>query len=130
MDIPAKRESEIFTEALSVPVGERAVFLDKACRGDGVLRRKVEALLKSHEGVGDFLEEAPDEMVKEARVAATVDEKPFARIGRYKLLQQIGEGGCGVVFMAEQEEPVRQRVALKIIKPGMDTKSVIARFEA
>src|SRR5438034_5231321 len=57
-------------------------------------------------------------------------EKPGDRIGHYKLLQQIGEGGCGVVYMAEQEEPVRRRVALKIIKPGMDTKSVIARFEA
>src|SRR5262245_46796926 len=130
MSVPAKREADIFTEALSVPVGERAVFLDKACRGDEALRRKVEALLKSHEDIGDFLEETPDEMVKEARVAATADEKPFTRIGRYKLLQQIGEGGCGVVFMAEQEEPVRRRVALKIIKPGMDTKSVIARFEA
>jgi serine/threonine protein kinase len=58
------------------------------------------------------------------------EEKPVDRIGRYKLLQQIGEGGCGVVFMAEQEEPVQRRVALKVIKPGMDTKSVIARFEA
>src|SRR5262245_31156494 len=130
MSVPAKREADIFTEALSVPVGERAVFLDKACRGDEALRRKVEALLKSHEQVGDFLEEAPDEAVSQARMAAMADEKPLERIGRYKLLQQIGEGGCGVVFMAEQEEPVRRRVALKIIKPGMDTKSVIARFEA
>src|SRR5262249_37187210 len=63
-------------------------------------------------------------------LAAIADEKSVKRIGRYKLLQQIGEGGCGVVFMAQQEEPVRRRVALKIIKPGMDTKSVIARFEA
>src|SRR5262245_59595397 len=130
MSVPAKREADIFTEALSVPVGERAVFLDKACRGDEGLRRKVEALLKSHEAIGDFLEEGPDEMVREARCAASAEENPLERIGRYKLLQQIGEGGCGVVFMAEQEEPVRRRVALKIIKPGMDTKSVIARFEA
>jgi serine/threonine protein kinase len=130
MSISTKREADIFTEALSVPAGERAVFLDKACGGDDRLRRKVEALLNSHEKIGDFLEEAPNQAVKAARVAAAVDEKPFDRIGRYKLLQQIGEGGCGVVFMAEQEEPVRRRVALKIIKPGMDTKSVIARFEA
>ena len=61
---------------------------------------------------------------------ASITEKPGDRIGRYKLLQKIGEGGCGVVYMAEQEEPVRRRVALKIIKLGMDTKSVIARFEA
>jgi eukaryotic-like serine/threonine-protein kinase len=132
MDIPAKSrgEADIFAEALGVPVGERAAFLAKACGGDERLRRKVEALLKSHEQIGDFLEEAPDASVKEARVAAAAEEKPFDRIGRYKLLQQIGEGGCGVVFMAEQEEPVRRRVALKVIKPGMDTKSVIARFEA
>src|SRR5437667_12902446 len=61
---------------------------------------------------------------------AMAEENTVDRIGHYKLLQQIGEGGCGVVFMAEQEEPVQRRVALKIIKPGMDTKSVIARFEA
>src|SRR5690242_11211003 len=119
MSAPAKREAEIFTEALSVPVGERPSFLDKACGEDEPLRQKVEALLKSHDEVGDFLEEAPDEAVKEARAAATADDIPFdrrdrfERIGRYKLLREIGEGGCGVVFAAEQEEPVRRRVALK-----------------
>ena len=66
----------------------------------------------------------------EALAEAPVGEKTGDRIGRYKLLQQIGEGGCGVVYLAEQTEPVRRRVALKIIKPGMDTKSVMARFEA
>ena len=130
MSVPAKREAEIFTEALRVPVGERRVFLARACEGDEDLFRRVEALLNSHEQIGDFLEEGTDEAVSEARIASMADEKPADRIGRYKLLQEIGEGGCGVVFMAEQEEPVRRRVALKIIKPGMDTKSVIARFEA
>src|SRR5262245_7950499 len=130
MSVPARREAEIFTEALSIPVEERAVFLDKACGGDDRLRRRVEALLNSRDQIGDFLEETASRTVGEARTAAKADEKPLERIGRYKLLQQIGEGGCGVVFMAEQEEPVRRRVALKIIKPGMDTKSVIARFEA
>src|SRR5215470_4257669 len=129
MSAPARRAADLFTEALSVPVEEHAAFLAQACGGDERLRQKVEALLKSHEEIGDFLEEVPDEAVKEARIAAMAEEKPAERIGRYKLLQQIGEGGCGVVFMAEQEEPVRRRVALKIIKPGMDTKSVIARFE-
>src|SRR5262245_53813609 len=130
MSVPAKREAAIFTEALSVPVEERAAFIDEACGGDGELRRRVEKLLKSHEQIGDFLEESPDEALNQARSAALEDEKSFDRIGRYKLLQRIGEGGCGVVFMAEQEAPVRRRVALKVIKPGMDTKSVIARFEA
>jgi serine/threonine protein kinase/Tfp pilus assembly protein PilF len=130
MNVSAKREALIFTEALGVPVEKRAAFLDGACGGDDRLRRKVEALLKSHEEMGDFLEESPDEAVSQARIAALADEKPLDRIGRYKLLQRIGEGGCGVVFMAEQEEPVRRRVALKVIKPGMDTESVIARFEA
>ena len=130
MNVPAKREALIFTEALGVPVEKRAAFLEGACGGDERLRRKVEALLTSHQEMGDFLQESPDEAVSQARIAATADEKPLDRIGRYKLLEQIGEGGCGVIFMAEQEEPVRRRVAVKVIKPGMDTKSVIARFEA
>jgi hypothetical protein len=130
MSAPARREADIFTEALCVPGGERAAFLAQTCGGDEQLRQKVEALLKSHEEIGDFLEDVPDKAVGEARLAAMSDEEPPERIGRYKLLQEIGEGGCGVVFMAEQEEPVRRRVALKVIKPGMDTKSVIARFEA
>ncbi len=94
------------------------------------LRRKVEALLRTHDHVGDFLEQSPQKTTLEARGAGPANEQPGDRIGRYKLLQQIGEGGCGVVYMAEQEEPVRRRVALKIIKLGLDTKSVIARFEA
>src|SRR5882672_7939108 len=130
MNVPAKREALIFTEALGVPVEKRAAFLEGACGGDERLRRKVEALLTSHQEIGDFLQESPDEAVSQARIAATADEKPLDRIGRYKLLEQIGEGGCGVVFMAEQEEPVRRRVPVQVIKPGMDTKSVIARAEA
>src|SRR6266850_3625883 len=124
MSGPAKQEAAIFTEALNVPVEKRAAFIDGACGGDDRLRRRVEALLKSHEQIGDFLEETADKVVSEARSAAMAEEKPLERIGRYKLLQQIGEGGCGVVFMAEQEEPVRRRVAVKVVKPGMDTKSV------
>src|SRR5438046_8091855 len=90
----------------------------------------VEALLKGHDQVGDFLENSHQTTALQARAGVIAGEKPFDRIGHYKLLQQIGEGGCGVVFMAEQEEPIRRRVALKIIKPGMDTKSVIDQFEA
>lgn len=124
------REVAVFTEALQLPASERAAFLERACGGDSELRRKVEALLKGHDRVGDFLEHSPHETSTHATTGASVGEKPGDRVGRYKLLQQIGEGGCGIVFMAEQEEPVHRRVALKIIKPGMDTKSVIARFEA
>src|SRR5262249_37462015 len=105
MNGPVKREALIFTEALVVPVEKRAAFLDVACGGDGRVRRKVEALLGSHTEMGDFLQEPPDEAVSLARIAATAEVTPLERIGRYKLLQQIGEGGCGVVFMAEQEEP-------------------------
>src|SRR6266850_7308719 len=124
------RVLELFTKAAQLPVEQRGAFVDDACAGDEELRHKIEALLKSNERVGGFLEEPPSAVIEEGRAKAGAGEKPGDRVGRYKLLQQIGEGGCGVVFMAEQEESVRRRVALKIIKPGMDTKSVIARFEA
>src|SRR5579862_5476171 len=123
-----KNDVVVFTAALQLPADQRSAYLEHACGSDGELRQKVEALLKAHAQVGDFLEQPAPGPELEAR--GSVGMKPGHRIGRYKLLQQIGEGGCGVVFMAEQEEPVRRRVAVKIIKPGMDTKSVIARFEA
>ncbi len=130
MNDSSDRDVEVFTEALQLPAAERAAYLERACGGDDELRGKVEALLKGHDQVGDFLEYSPHETSAQAKPRVSAGEKPGDRVGRFKLLQQIGEGGCGVVFMAEQEEPVRRRVALKIIKPGMDTKSVIARFEA
>ena len=110
---------------------ERAAYLDGACRGDERLRAEVEKLLLAHDQAGAFLENpvAPPQH-STIVLPAPLTEKPGDRIGRYKLLQQIGEGGCGVVYMAEQEEPIRRRVALKVIKLGMDTKAVIARFEA
>ena len=120
----------VFTEALRLPPEERDRYLSEACKGDAEFRRRVEALLQAYEQAGDFLGRPVAERPARADQASQSGEKPGDRIGRYKLLQQIGEGGCGVVYMAEQEEPVRRRVALKIIKPGMDTKSVIARFEA
>jgi len=122
---PTDAEREIFLEALDCgSAGERAGFLDRACAHDPALRLVVEALLQHHKADG-FMQ--PSGLVS-ARLPAP--EKPGDRIGRYKLLQQIGEGGCGVVYMAEQEEPVRRQVALKVIKLGMDTRTVIARFEA
>jgi serine/threonine protein kinase/tetratricopeptide (TPR) repeat protein len=128
MNSDSSRDVAIFTAAHELPEGERAAYLAQACGDDGALRQRVEALLRAHSELGDFMQEAPVSLGE--REPRTVGETVGHRIGRYKLLQQIGEGGCGVVFMAEQEEPVRRRVALKIIKPGMDTRSVIARFEA
>src|SRR5258706_195618 len=120
----------VFTQALGLPPEERDRYLDAACKGDIEFRRRVEALLLAYEHAGDFLGRPPAERPPKAAQVISAGEKPGDGIGHYKLFQQIGEGGCGVVFMAEQEEPVRRRVALKIIKPGMDTRSVIARFEA
>jgi tetratricopeptide (TPR) repeat protein len=128
-DIP-NRDVAVFSEALQLPPGERAAFLEIACGSDHKLRQVVEALLAGYELVGDFLEQSPHKNPFETKPGLATNEKAGDRIGRYRLLQQIGEGGCSVVFMAEQEDPARRRVALKIIKPGMDTKSVIARFEA
>src|SRR6266571_3523916 len=130
MNDSSDRDVVVFAEALQLPVAERSAYLENACGADAELRQRVQRLLKAHAHAGDFLEHPPPEAVVEASPKACVGEKPGDRIGRYKLLQQIGEGGCGVVYMAEQEEPIRRRVALKIIKPGMDTKSVMARFEA
>src|SRR6185369_3108912 len=120
---------EVFDEALRRAAGpDRARYLDEVCGGDPELRRRVERLLRAVSEAGSFLE-AP---AKDP--APTVDdppaESPGTVIGPYKLLQQIGEGGFGLVFMAEQTQPVRRKVALKVLKPGMDTRQVVARFEA
>src|SRR6266403_2911288 len=119
-----------FSEALRLPPEERDRYLSEACKGDVEFRRRVEALLLAYEHAGDFLRRPAAERPPKAAQVVPAGEKPGDRIGHYKLLQQIGEGGCGVVYMAEQEAPVRRRVALKIIKPGMDTNNVMARFEA
>ena len=123
------RDFELFMEVVQLPPEERAAFLDQACGQDEQLRRNIESLLKTMDRAGSFLEESASEEIGKLKSRA-VGEKPGDRIGRYKLLQQIGEGGCGVVFIAGQAEPVSRRVALKVVKPGMDTKIVIARFEA
>jgi hypothetical protein len=119
----------IFCEALdSKSPEELQDFLDAACGDDPELRAQIEESLDSHHEAGNFL-------VGAAQVEATLGmplptEAAGRVIGPYKLLEQIGEGGMGTVFMAEQTKPIRRMVALKIIKPGMDTKEVIARFEA
>ncbi|MHB0960015.1 MAG: tetratricopeptide repeat protein [Pirellulaceae bacterium] len=121
-------EQTIFTAAIDRDPAERPAFLDRACGTDQSLRQRVEKLIGLHENAGDFLEQPA------AGAGPTYDQRPPERlgtqIGRYRLLQQIGEGGMGTVFMAEQTQPVQRRVALKIIKVGMDTRQVIARFEA
>jgi WD40 repeat protein len=136
-------ERQLFIRALELPAGkERTAFLEEACANNRELRKRLEVLLLKFEMLGTFLQEPAVSAVpslphldvakelEETRPVGALTEKAGDRIGRYKLLQQIGEGGCGVVYMAEQEEPVRRRVALKVIRLGMDTKNVIARFEA
>src|SRR3954454_16712527 len=128
MEVPS-REEAILEAVLMLPLAQQAQYLDKVCGKDGPERERIEVLLNSR------IAAAPlgAEVVKPAAtimVTLPPSEQTGDRIGQYKLLQQIGEGGCGVVYMAEQEHPVRRRVALKVIKLGMDTRQVIARFEA
>ncbi len=127
-------EQQIFSEASDLPPPDRAVFLDRACAGHPGLRERVLALLFAHDHVGTFLSRPPTLPVSDGSAVWPADlprpAAPGQKINHYKLLKELGEGGCGVVFLAEQEEPVRRLVALKIIKLGMDTREVIARFEA
>jgi serine/threonine protein kinase/tetratricopeptide (TPR) repeat protein len=124
------RANELFLKALELgSSAARAQFLDEACAGDPSLRAEVETLLEAHARAGSFLES------RSADPGDTANGSPFAEspgtvIGSYTLLEQLGEGGFGVVFLAEQTEPVRRQVALKVLKPGMDTRQVVARFEA
>jgi serine/threonine protein kinase/Flp pilus assembly protein TadD len=123
-------ERSVFLDALEIEEPcARAAFLERACAGDSGLREQVERLLAAHEKGGPFLDRPAADLV------VTVDQPALAEraatvIGPYRLMEQIGEGGFGLVFVAEQAQPVRRKVALKIIKPGMDTREVIARFEA
>src|SRR5512139_2868578 len=126
MSVDWQRVKQVLAEALGRPTAaERSAYLDEVCRGDAVLRAEVEQLIRAYAQAGAFLEEPLCPSAENL-----LSERAGDRIGPYKLLQQIGEGGCGVVYMAEQEVPIRRRVALKIIKLGMDTRNVIARFEA
>src|SRR6266542_3682167 len=129
-----KQEQEIFEKAIALLSREaRERFLLGACGHDRELRQRVDELLAAFNDAGelDFLQTGESSQETQTVLIGTqLHEGPGTVIGRYKLLQQIGEGGMGVVYMAEQEEPIRRRVALKVIKLGMDTKSVIARFEA
>src|SRR5262245_3343102 len=114
----------IFLEALDCKGADELMrFLEQACGSDAGLRMRVEELMRAHRDAGAFLGGAEKQEVTCDRAIA---ERPGTVIGPYKLLEQIGEGGFGVVFMAEQTEPVRRKVALKVLKPGMDTRQVVA----
>ncbi len=126
-------EEAIFITALEMASADRrAAYLDQACAGDADLRRQVEELLAAHGQAGNFLDNAAAAWNAHLPIGdeQARAERPGTVIGPYKLLEQIGEGGMGLVFMAEQSRPVRRRVALKVIKPGMDTRQVVVRFEA
>src|SRR5688572_5186706 len=117
----------IFFAALSMgTAAERAAFLDEACAGDDELRLRLERMLEAQD-CGFMQQPALGQPTADYE---PIKEGPGEIIGPYKLMEQIGEGGFGLVFLAEQHHPVRRKVALKIIKPGMDTRDVIARFEA
>jgi eukaryotic-like serine/threonine-protein kinase len=118
----------ILAEAVEIAPAERRAFVAQACGGNAELRAKVERLLANHDRAGSFLEHPAMVLGTVALPANSV--AVGTRIGPYKLLEIIGEGGMGVVYLAEQREPVRRQVAIKIIKPGMDSKQIVARFEA
>ncbi len=141
MNTLIKEEEEIFDAARRIgePVA-RGAYLEQACGGNPALQKRVADLLAALHPAEDFFADGSSAvrtlggelqaLTHTATAGTAEDERVGTRIGNYKLLEKIGEGGCGVVYMAEQEKPVRRRVALKVIKLGMDTKSVIARFEA
>jgi serine/threonine protein kinase/thioredoxin-like negative regulator of GroEL len=130
MDNLSVVESIFFTALDKANPESRAAYLEEACGTDQELRQRVERLLSAHPQVGSFLAAPPSPLAATAAAEQALTERPGTMIGPYKLMEQIGEGGMGLVFVAEQQQPVRRKVALKVIKPGMDSRSVIARFEA
>jgi serine/threonine protein kinase/tetratricopeptide (TPR) repeat protein len=128
MTEPSLPEESIFGQALELTsAAERAAFLDQACSDNPALRAEVEALLHAHQRSGDLLD-LPENV--QPMMSLPAHESPATFVGPYKLLEQIGEGGMGTVWMAEQTDPIQRRVAVKVIKAGMDSKQVLARFEA
>ncbi|MSR56777.1 MAG: hypothetical protein EXS05_03790 [Planctomycetaceae bacterium] len=120
----------IFWEAMAIESpAERARFMERACGDDPRLRTDIERLLRAYPQAEKFLE-SPAPAMQPTLILAELPERLGTQIGPYKLREVLGEGGMGIVYVAEQEQPVRRKVALKVIKPGMDTREVIARFEA
>jgi serine/threonine protein kinase/formylglycine-generating enzyme required for sulfatase activity len=128
-----RRVRDLFNEALDLPAGERPAFLDDRCGGDSTLHDEVLSLLDSLSGAGDFLEKpvlaaGADSVFPPGSREGTPIDHPD-RIGPYRIIEPLGEGGMGTVYLGEQTEPVRRKVAIKVIKLGMDTREVVARFE-
>ena len=122
-------EAAIFDIARQIEAPEaRSQFIQVACGEDQDLRARVGALLRVNDEQGTFLDSPVASL--QVAITATISEGVGTLIGPYKLIEQIGEGGFGVVYMAEQQHPIRRRVALKVLKAGMDTRQVVARFEA
>ena len=121
-----QREPALFQAAAQLTGAARASFLDNACAGNSALRQRLEALLAAYEQTDGVLADSSPTTTETMKTefSDAPDETVGQRIGRYKILECVGEGGCGVVYVAEQAEPVRRRVALKVIKLGMDTKQV------
>src|SRR5262245_23700802 len=132
MNLLQPDDEAIFHAARNIEAPEvRAAYLAQVCGEDDGLRREVEVMLSAYDRERGFLESSPFDHDEVATAAwPPSPEAPGTVIGPYRLLEQIGEGGFGVVYMAEQSTPVRRKVALKILKPGMDTRQVVARFEA
>ncbi len=130
METESINPEDIFNEALEIEdKAKRTKYLNQACRGNEKLRKEVESLLDAHEQAGDFLKTPaidPNVTIENS----PIHEGPGSKIGHYEILELIGEGGMGLVYLAQQKEPVRRKVVLKIVKPGMDSRQVIARFEA
>ncbi len=127
----ADRIESLFAGAVALPPEERGAYLERECAGDPTLRERVMALLRAHDRAGHVIDRPVDGDADQTAGYAPTSEQPGTIIaGRYKLLEEIGQGGMGRVWMAEQTAPVRRRVALKLIKAGMDSRSVLARFEA
>src|SRR5258707_11825089 len=129
--IPPVTERSLFLDLLEMDdPAQRSAYLEQACAGSPEMRSQVEQLLSAHDMAGKFMERPATDLIGVEGGECLVSEGPGSMIGTCKLLEQIGEGGFGVVFRAEQQRPVRRQVAVKVLKAGMDTRQVVARFEA